>query len=343
MKRVVVAMSGGVDSSVTAYILKKMGYDVVGVTIKMFENQEKYLKDAEAVAKKLDIKWEMIDKTIEFQETVISYFINSYRKGLTPNPCAYCNRNAKFFFLYNEMLKYGADHIATGHYADIVEVDGHKYIKKSTNTKKDQSYYLALIRDDLLDKLLFPLGMMDKSEVRKIASSIGLEVAEKKDSQEVCFLEGGDYRDYLKKMIDPNKIKKGYFIYNNERIMKHEGIEFYTVGQRRGLGIGYHKPLYVQHIDPVTFDIHLTDENRSGYRGVRLNNCNWFGSPKKLFRAQARLRYRMKDANTLVEILPDDRADLLFDEPQPFPAPGQVAAIYNKDILLGGGFIEGVF
>lgn len=343
MKRVILAMSGGVDSSVSAYLLKNQGFEVIGVTIKMFEGQEKYLSDAEKIANQIGIKWEMVDKTLEFKETVISYFINSYRKGLTPNPCAYCNRNAKFYYLFNELLKYDADYIATGHYAQITELNGTRYIKKATSTQKDQSYYLSLIRNELVDKLIFPLGELDKSRVRQIASSLGMPVAEKKDSQEVCFLEGVNYREYLKKMIDPQKIKRGSFIYKGEKIAQHEGIEFYTVGQRKGLGIGYHLPLYIERIDAESGNIFLTDDNKAGHRGVRLKDCNWFGNPKKIFRAEARLRYRMKDAKALVEILPDGKAHLLFEKPQPFPAPGQVAAVYNNDILLGGGFIEGVF
>jgi len=343
LKRVIVAMSGGVDSSVTAHLLKSQGYDVIGVTIKMFKEQDKYLEDAAKIAQQIGIKWELLDKTIEFNETVISYFINSYRKGLTPNPCAYCNRNAKFYFLFNEMLKYDADYIATGHYADITEIDGKRYIRKASYMQKDQSYYLSLIRGELLDKLIFPLGRYTKPEVREIAKSINLVVSEKKDSQEVCFLEGQDYREFLKKMIDPKKIKKGFFIYKGEKIKEHEGIEFYTVGQRRGLNIGYHLPLYVEKIDFESGDIYLTDNNKAGYRGIKLNNCNWFYEPKKIFKAKSRLRYRMKDADALVEILPDNRAHLLFNDHQPFPAPGQVAAIYDGDILLGGGFIDGVF
>ncbi|MCX8084243.1 MAG: tRNA 2-thiouridine(34) synthase MnmA [Calditerrivibrio sp.] len=343
LKRVVLAMSGGVDSSLSVYLLKSQGFEVIGVTFKMFQGQEKYLLDAEKVAGSFGIKWECLDKSLEFNETVVSYFINSYRKGFTPNPCAYCNRNAKFYFLFNELQKHDADFIATGHYARVADVAGQKFIQKGKDTKKDQSYYLALIRPELTDRLIFPLGNYTKEQVRLLAKEIGLSVAEKKDSQEVCFLEGGDYRAYLRRMIDKAKIKVGDFVYNGQVIGKHEGIEFYTVGQRRGLGIGYHLPLYVKKIDPESNTIYLTDNNRDGGRAVGLKDCNWFGEPKKLFYASARLRYKMKDAKALVEILPDNKAHLLFDTIQPFPAPGQMAAVYKDDILLGGGFIERVF
>lgn len=343
MTKVVVAMSGGVDSSVTAYLLKNQGYEVVGVTFKMFDGQEKYLKDAENVARSIGIQWELVDKTIEFNESVISYFINCYRKGKTPNPCAFCNKHAKFFYLYNEMLKFNADYIATGHYSEIINDNGNLYVTKAKDEKKDQSYYLSLVKREFLERTIFPLSKLEKTEVRKIASEIGLPVAEKKDSQEICFLDGGDYRDYLRNKIDPRKIKKGDFIYNGKVIGKHDGIEFYTVGQRRGLGIGYHENLYVEKIDMETNNITLTNSKGNGYRGVSLIECNFFNNEKRLFRANAKLRYRMKESDCLVELLPDNRAALLFDKPQQFPAPGQVAAIYRDDFLIGGGYIEGVF
>ncbi|MEF3255106.1 MAG: tRNA 2-thiouridine(34) synthase MnmA [Deferribacterales bacterium] len=343
MKRVVVAMSGGVDSSTTAYLLKQDGYEVIGITFKMFDGQDKYLIDAEKVAKQIGIKWELVDKTVEFNETVISYFINSYRKGKTPNPCALCNREAKFYYLFTELLRYDADFIATGHYANKILENGKLYIKRSFDSPKDQSYYLSLVKREVLEKTIFPLANMEKNEVRKIATSFGLVVADKKDSQEICFLEGADYRDYLRKKIDPNKIRKGDFILNNKVIGKHYGIEFYTVGQRRGLNLSYHNPLYVYKIEPETGNIILVENKDKGFRGVKLENCNFYNEEPKLFRGSAKLRYKMKDAECLVELLPDNRAHLLFDTPQSFPAPGQVAAIYQREKLLGGGFIEGVF
>lgn len=343
LAKVVVAMSGGVDSSTVAYLLKKQGYEVIGVTFKMFEGQEKYLKDAENVAGHIGIHWELVDKSIEFNESVISYFINSYRKGKTPNPCAFCNRNAKFFYLYNEMLKFGADKIATGHYSDIIMDNGNIYVTKAKDEKKDQSYYLSLVKREFLEKAIFPLSNMEKTEVRSIAAELGIPVADKKDSQEICFLEGRDYRDYLKNKIDPKKIKRGDFIYNGKVIGQHDGIEFYTVGQRRGLGLGHHEHLYVENIDLDTHNITLTNSKNNGYRGVSLVECNFFNHEKKLFRGTAKLRYRMKESDCLVELLPENRAKLLFDKPQSFPAPGQVAAIYRGDFLIGGGYIEGVF
>lgn len=341
-KKVIVAMSGGVDSSLTAYMMKEKGYEVVGITLKLFEGQEKYLKDAEKVASEIGIKWFMADYTEEFNKKVINYFINTYKKGLTPNPCSYCNRHGKFRFLFNEMQKYDADIIATGHYARKVVIDDKAYVAKGSDQKKDQSYYLALVESYLLGLVEFPLGEITKVETRELAKKYGLTVHDKKDSQEVCFLEGGDYRDFLEDKLGTNSSSGGNFILDGKPIGNHKGVEFYTVGQRRGLGIGYHEPLYVKQINTLTNEVTLCRENEGFARKVKLKDTNFF-TDKKIFKAKAKIRYRMKEANCLAEIHPENSAFLLFDELQSFPAPGQVGAIYDGELLLGGGFIEKVF
>lgn len=341
-KKVVVAMSGGVDSSLSAYIMKEKGYEVIGVTLQLFEGQEKYLKDAEKVASEIGIKWYLADYTEEFKSDVISYFIGTYRKGKTPNPCAYCNRFAKFNYLHKEMLKNNAEKIVTGHYARKVLADDKYFIAKGLDRKKDQSYYLALLQDYQIKVVEFPLGEFDKQTTRKVAEKYGLSVHNKKDSQEVCFLEGRDYREFLKEKLKEENFKKGDFIYDGKTVGKHNGIELYTVGQRRGLDLSYHEALYVKYIDEKNGNIYLSKKEEGFVKGVKIEKAT-FQTDKKIFKAKAKLRYRMKDVECTVEVHPEDKAFLLFDEPQGFVAPGQIASIYEDDILVGGGFIERFF
>ncbi|MGA1862833.1 tRNA 2-thiouridine(34) synthase MnmA [Deferribacter thermophilus] len=343
--KVIVAMSGGVDSSVSAYKMKEEGFEVIGVTLKLFdsENTEKMIADAESVAKILGIKWYVADYSSYFKD-VISYFINSYKKGETPNPCAFCNKTAKFVYLFNEMQKNNAKYIATGHYAKVVERDGKKFIGKATNLQKDQSYYLALLDRFQVNLLKFPMSEISSKEItRQIAKEIGLPVSAKKDSQEVCFLCGRDYREFLQEKVESSRFKKGYMIYNGKKLREHEGIEFYTVGQRRGLGLSYHEPLYVKEIDAKSGNIYLAKKDEVVKRGVKLRDVNMVDEKLRVFKAKAKIRYRMKEEDCLVEILPENKALLLFDKPQFAPTKGQLAAIYIDDIVVGGGFIYETF
>lgn len=342
-EKVIMAMSGGVDSTVSTHLLKEQGYDVIGITLKMFEGQEDLLEDARKMAGKLNIEWHMVDCTDYFKEDVMSYFFNTYRKGKTPNPCCYCNKYAKFSYLFDTMQRFNADKMATGHYARKSYSDGKYCISKGKNSNKDQSYYLCLLDEFYINLIEFPLGNFEnKYQVREIAENLGLEVANKKGSQDVCFTCGMDYREYIRKYIDDNKMQKGNFIFDDKVLKKHEGIELYTVGQRKGLNTGYHKPLYVKKINPETCDIFLDTKENIYFKGVILENCN-FIIDKKFFKGKVKLRYRMKEAECFVEKLPSHKAVLLFDEKQLAPAPGQVAAIYNGKTVVGGGFIKEVF
>jgi tRNA-specific 2-thiouridylase len=341
-KKVIVAMSGGVDSSVTAYLMREKGYEVIGVTLDLFEGNEELLKDAENVANFLGIKWYKADYRKEFKEEIISYFISTYRKGRTPNPCSYCNKWGKLQYLFNEMQKNNASKIVSGHYARVIKQNETYFIAKGIDETKDQSYYLSLLESFEIANLEFPLGDKTKEEIRKIASTVKIPVAEKKDSQEVCFLKGENYQDFLKRKIKNSSKSKGYFILNGKKLKEHDGIEFYTIGQRKGLGIGHHVPLYVSNIDAETNNIILSEDKSQKHKGVKLSNCK-FNTSKHMGRAKVKLRYRMKDIDCTFEIQPDNKVILLLDEPQFSIAPGQVATLYENDIIICGGFIESSF
>lgn len=343
LEKVLIAMSGGVDSTLTAHMMKEKGYDVVGCTIKFFDEQEQAVADGEKAAKELGIKWFYADYTSYFKEDVIAYFVRTYVQGRTPNPCAHCNRHAKFNYLYREMKSIGASKIATGHYARKVRVGDRYYFAKGMDIRKDQSYYLTLLKDFQREVIEFPLGELEKTEVKAKAAELGLSVAEKEESQDICFLMGGDYREYLENKLGKDSIKKGWFIKDGEKFAEHQGIIYYTIGQRKGLGIGYHEPLFVRHIDAETGNIELSDKAGVQGRGVKVKGCIFPEDHDRVFRAEVKIRYRMAPVGCMVEIQPNGRATILFDEPEFAPTPGQIACVYENDIVLGGGYIDSVF
>lgn len=339
--RVIVAMSGGVDSSVTALMAKESGLIPIGITMQMFDNKNEFWKDAEHMANFLDIEWHLADYTEEFIPEIIGYFIREYKNGKTPNPCSRCNKLAKTRYLHHEMQKYNCKYILTGHYAKTKEVNGQYHIQKAFYAEKDQSYYLSMVEPYFVNILKFPLGDMIKPDVRKIAEQYSLPVATKKDSQEACFLENKDYREFL----EPYKKnwKKGNIILNDKIIGPNKGIENYTPGQRRGLEVSYSEPLYVKNIDSSTGDVYLGTKDEVYRKGVALKDAFFYPDTPYMGKFTAKLRYRMKDEPCLVERQPDNKCKLLFDDLQFAPAPGQTAAIYDGDIIIGSGIIDYVF
>lgn len=341
-ERVIVAMSGGVDSSVTAMLARDAGCHVIGITLKMFDSKVPFWIDAEKTASSLGVEWHLVDYSETFSKDVISYFIREYKEGRTPNPCSKCNQVAKTRYLFDQLQRFDANRIYTGHYANTVEINGQTFIAKGESVEKDQSYYLALIEPFHANFLRFPLGRYLKPYVREIAEKNHIPVADKKDSQEVCFLEGGDYRDYLKPYA--SKWLKGNIILDGKIIGENKGIHNYTVGQRRGLEISHSEPLYVKEVNAKTGDVTLDIKKYVFAKGVSLRDCSFYPSvPYISKKFTAKLRYRMKEEPCIFEQAPNGKCNLLFDKPQFAPTPGQTAAIYDGDTILGGGTIDNIF
>ncbi|WP_022670996.1 tRNA 2-thiouridine(34) synthase MnmA [Hippea alviniae] len=330
--RVLVGLSGGVDSAVAAYLLKEEGYEVVGITLKLYDN-ESSIKDAKLTAESLDIEWHLFDYSDYFKKTIVDYFFRSYLDAKTPSPCLFCNRKVKFKLLYDKAKELNCNFVATGHYARVEEIGSKKVIAKSISIK-DQSYFLALLRPSQIERTVFPLGNMEKDRIREIAEKLNLPVAEKKESLDVCFIDG-DYRDYLKRLY-PNR--EGYFILNGKRIKKHDGIFNYTIGQRKGLRIPYKEALYVRKIDVNSLNIYLTTKSKMFKRKVKAKLINLVYLPSFEFEAKAKLRSKMSEADCTVK-LKKSILHITFNEPQFAPTPGQIAAIYYKNAVIMAGVI----
>lgn len=340
-EKVLVALSGGVDSSVTAWAAKEAGCDVQAVTLMLYNTETPFWKDAEKVASGLGISWELVDYRRLFNEDVLSPYVATYKRGETPNPCCICNRVGKTKYLFDQMQRFGCDKIATGHYARVAEYNG-RCVIESAGAEKDQSYYLALMDPFHIGLMIYPLAGVDgKDGVRMLASELGFDVAHKKDSYEACFLQGEDYRDFIFRKIGEGR--QGRFILDGKDLGGHRGTFHYTVGQRRGLDISHSEPLYVKKIDTKSGDIELTVKNRLFLKGVRLRDCIFDKSEKVIGRATAKLRHKMPASGCLLEIHTGGRAVLLFDKPQFAPAPGQVTAIYDLNRVVGGGIVDSVF
>ena len=349
-KTVVVGMSGGVDSSVAAYLLKEQGYDVIGVTMQIWQEEESgccglsAIEDARRVAHDLDIPYYVMNFRNEFKENVVDYFIDEYLHGRTPNPCIACNRYVKWESLLKRSRDIGADYIATGHYARIDKLENGRYsLKRSATLAKDQTYALYNLTQEQLEHTLMPVGEYTKDEIREIADRINLRVANKPDSQDICFVPDGAYAGFIEKTVD-TKLPTGNFVTLDGKVLgQHKGITHYTVGQRKGLGIALGYPAFVIEIRPETNEVVIGTNEDSMSCYVRANKLN-FMSIEDLegeMRVFAKIRYNHKGAWCTIQKTGKDEVLCTFEEQQRAITPGQAVVFYDGDYVLGGGTIIG--
>jgi tRNA-specific 2-thiouridylase len=345
--KVLVGLSGGVDSSVAAALLKEKGYEVAGIMMQMQSNAKHYSAEADArkVAEKLSIPFYVADYSQIFKQKVIDYFEKEYRKGRTPNPCVVCNRYVKYEMLLDKASSMGIDYIATGHYArtGYDEIIGRYLLKKAKNLAKDQSYFLYKITQEQLSKVLFPLGTYSKDEVREIAEKYELPVAKKPDSREICFIDNeNNYAEFIHNYTGL-KVSPGYFTDKKGNILgEHRGIIHYTVGQRRGLGINLGKTMYVVEVDVENNRIVLGDENDILSGILIAGDLNFISIPGicKEMRVNAKIRSTTKEATASIYPLGDNKIKMVFDSPQRAITPGQSVVFYDDDVVVGGGVIN---
>ncbi|MDQ7026062.1 MAG: tRNA 2-thiouridine(34) synthase MnmA [Anaerolineae bacterium] len=353
--RVVVAMSGGVDSSVAAALLVEQGYDVVGMMMRLWSDEAmggaehnrcctpEQMADARRIADQLGIPFYVLDTKDVFRATVVQFFIDSHRDGFTPNPCMECNRHIRFEYLLENALALDADYLATGHYARIHKTDtGDFVLKKGIDDNKDQSYVLSVMGQYELSHTLFPVGEYPKPEVRQLAAKFGLNVESKKDSQDLCFLGKNDYRDFLQ-IHAPEIMQEGAIVLTNgDEIGRHEGLAKYTIGQRKGLGVNSNVPLYVIAKNPYLNALIVGSRDELGRDELTASRLNWMNGtpPTEPFRAEVKIRYKSEAQSALITPLSDERVHIQFDEPLRDITPGQGAVIYDGENCLGGGIIE---
>ena len=354
-KTVVVGLSGGVDSSVAAYLLKEQGYDVIGVTMQIWQEEDSCtveenggccglsaVEDARRVAQKLDIPYYVMNFRKEFQKQVIDYFTREYLEGRTPNPCIACNRYVKWESLFKRSLEIGADYIATGHYARVEQLPNGRYaIRNSVTAKKDQTYALYNLTQEQLARTLMPVGAYTKDEIRKIAEEVGLLVAHKKDSQEICFVPDNDYAGFIKNSTGKT-IPKGNFVLADGKVIgEHQGIIHYTIGQRKGLNLSMGHPVFVTKIRPDSNEV-VIGENEDLFVNTlicdRVNFMAMEGLDGEV-RLKAKIRYNHPGAECVISPAEDGKVRVTFDQPQRAITPGQAVVFYQGEYVAGGGII----
>ena len=348
-RKVVAAMSGGVDSSLTAALLQRQGFEVVGVTMQLgAENfhersccSSREVEDAARVAEVLGINFHVVDLREDFRKSVVNYFVAEYLRGRTPNPCVRCNKLIKFGALFDFAESLGADFLATGHYARIIFEDGRFKLKQAIDAKKDQSYVLYNLTAEKLAKIILPLGKFSKAETRRLAEDLNLPVAHKPDSQEICFVPNDDYKNFLQNFApDADALKAGEIVDAGGKILgHHNGVANYTIGQRKGLGIAAPQPLYVTRLDVDKRQVVVDTNDKLFTRTLTARDVHWIYKPSLPKTLRAKIRYGSRIAEcTIVEAENFLRVD--FAEPQRAVTPGQSIVFYDGDEVLGGGIIE---
>lgn len=354
-KRVVVGMSGGVDSSVAALLLKKQGFDVIGVTMQVWQEESELtqeenggccglsaVEDARRVARVIGIPHYVMNFRKEFRKNVMDYFVREYMAGRTPNPCIACNRYVKWESLLTKSLSIGADYIATGHYASVIRLDSGRFTLKAAPSSKDQSYALYNLTQDQLAHTLMPLGIYTKPEVRNMAKEAGLPVAEKPDSEEICFIPDHDYAKFIEEDTGV-KDKEGLFVDEDGKVLGiHKGITHYTIGQRKHLGLAFGYPVFVKKILPEENKVVLSGNEALFERTLTVSDVNLMSVPELNGKTPviAKIRYNHKGSSAIIEPADGRTVRVIFDEPQRAVTPGQAAVFYQNDCILGGGTIQ---
>ncbi len=354
-KKVAIGMSGGVDSSVAAYLLKEQGYDVIGITMQIWQDEDPLVSaenggccglsavdDARRVADMLDIPYYVLNFKREFKKNVIDYFMNEYMHARTPNPCIACNRYVKWEALLQRAMELGCDYIATGHYARVCKLSNGRFaLRKSATVRKDQTYALYNLTQEQLSRTLMPVGEYEKEEIRKIAQEIGLLVADKKDSQEICFIPDNDYASYIKTETGID-FQEGNFVDLQGNVLgKHKGIIHYTVGQRKGLGLSLGAPAFVVELRPESNEVVIGTNQDTFHSSLLANQVNFMSVAdiEDEMKVTAKIRYSHQGAECIVKRINGEQVLCHFAEPVRAITPGQAVVFYQNDIVVGGATI----